>query len=143
MTCIVDKYYQCEQQVADAIRDNCLTKELCLEFFRLSDCMFVHTEKVNTLARAAVRHRLAEMYSNEGHDDWAIEVLEDMIQELVKTTNRFGHDPDWDEYLVNVSTELCKIFRQKNDNGRVEIYTNIIEKTREVVTNRKRKSEHE
>lgn len=136
-TCLVEKYYQCEQQVADAIRDDCLTKELCIEFLKLSDCMFVHTEKVNTLARAAVRHRLAYMCFDENDEELAISLLEDMIDELVKTTNKFGHNEDWDEYLINVSEELCKIFRRKNNKERVERYTEIIEKTKAAVASRK------
>jgi len=126
--CMLPKYYaQCEQAVADAIRDNNLTKELCEQFLLLSDCMFVRTEKVNTLARAAVRHRLAYMYLNEGDEQTALQLLENMIEELVKTTQHFGHQPDWDEYLINVSGELCDFFRAKDDTERVKLYSDVIE----------------
>ena len=125
--CIVKRYFECEQQVADAIRDNTLTKELCKQFLQVSDCMFVHTEKVNPLARAAVRHRLAYMCIEEGDEESGIRLLEDMIEEVVKTTQKFGHEADWDEYLIKVSEELCEIFQQKEDTERIKIYSDVID----------------
>ena len=113
--------------MADAIRDNKLTKELCKQFLQVSDCMFVHTEKVNPLARAAVRHRLAYMYMDEGDEELGIRLLEDMIEELVKTTQKFGHNTDWDEYLINVSKELCELLKDKVDTEHIKIYYDVIE----------------
>ena len=126
-TGLEQKYHQIEQQVADAIRDNKLTKELCKQFLQVSDCMFVHTEKVNPLARAAVRHRLAYMYMDEGDEELGIRLLEDMIEELVKTSQKFGHNADWDEYLINVSKELCELLKDKVDTEHIQIYSDVIE----------------
>lgn len=136
MRCLIEKYFQCENEVSDAIRDNTLTKELCRRFLQISDCMFAHTEKVNPLARAAVRHRLAMMSFEDGDKDLAIMLLEDMIEELVKMTNKFGHNEDWDEYLIGVSEWLCDIFQEENDAERVAMYTRIIDQTKQVTSTR-------
>lgn len=125
--CALPTYYsQCEQRVTNAFRDNNVTKELCQQFMLLSDCMYARTGKANILARAAVRHRLAHMCFEEDNESLALQLLEDLIEELVKTTQRFGHDPDWDEYLTKVSEELCEIYQAREDAERTKIFSDVI-----------------
>ena len=131
MECLIEKYTQCEQEVSDAIRDSRLTKELCQKFLRVSDCMFALTEKVNPLARAAVRHRLALMCMEDGDKEHAIAILEDLVEELVKTTNRFGYNEDWTEYIIGVSELLFDHFIGEKDTERANMYARIIEKAKQ------------
>lgn len=130
MYCIRSQYYGYEQEVAEAIRDNTLTRELCAEFLTISDEMFKRTGEVNTLARAAVRHRLSAFAMEDGLPDDATEILEQMIEELSRTTQRFGRCEDWDEYLEGVSYQLADIFTDKGDTEKTNKYISIAKEAR-------------
>lgn len=106
MPCLYRTYNQCEMQLAMALEEESVTKELCLQYLALSDEMIrVHNFK-NILARAAARHRLAFFYISEGDSAKGKQTLRELLLELNEATEQYGHNEDWDEYIKGVSAVL-------------------------------------
>ena len=114
MPCLYRTYNQCEMQLAVALEEETVTKELCLHYMELSDEMIRVKNFKNILARAAARHRLAYFYITEGNYAEGKQTLQALLAELNEATGQYGHNEDWDEYINGVSEVLMDF--ADNDN---------------------------
>ncbi|MBR4913235.1 MAG: hypothetical protein IKZ54_10415 [Bacteroidales bacterium] len=87
--------------------------------------MFDFSRYASVLARAAVRHQLGLFWLKEQNETKVILNLQYMIDELLDSTEKFGRNEDWDEYLRNVPGILCHYYNDKGDTENLKKYAEI------------------